>query len=111
MEVLTGPAAGMVGLIDNYDAETGTLEFDSARGLHPTAQIMDGDLYRIVEENPTRTVMVEIYNEHTADNPIADPLELSVQNSSVGGTQPAFTYTWTDGNDRWHSRTQRHDQP
>ncbi len=95
VEVLTGPAAGMVGLITGYNTD-GTLTFDSARGLHPTAQIMDGDMYRIVEENPTRTVMVEIYNEHTADNPIADPLEISVQNSSVGGTQPAFTYSWTD---------------
>ena len=94
VEVLTGPAAGMVGLITGYD-EDGTLTFDSARGLHPTAAITDGDLYRIVEENPTRTVMVEIYNEHTTDNPIADPLEISVQNSSVGGTQPPFTYPWT----------------
>ena len=73
MEVLTGPAAGMVGLIADYNPTTGTLEFDSARGLHPTADIMGGDLYRIVEENPTRTVMVEIYNEHTADNPIDEP--------------------------------------
>ena len=62
MEILTGPAAGQVGLIIKY-SDDGTLTFDPADGLHPDVAIATGDRYRIVEQNPTRTVELEILDD------------------------------------------------
>ena len=102
VEVLTGLAAGEVGLITKYDAG-GTISFDPARGLHPMGAIASGDLYRIVEENPNRTVMVKIYHDEAPpDDPATRDVDestkrvISVGNSGVGKSNP-FTYDWTSG--------------
>ena len=102
VEILTGPAAGMVGLIDSYEPTTGTLEFDSARGLHPTdptALIGAGAMYRIVEQNPTRTVVLEIED---SDGPQGDDGTNSdtfyVTVDSDGGDEPEkYTFQWDPG--------------
>ena len=95
VEVLTGPAAGMARSDYRVRSSNGTLTFDTADGLHPTATIAAGGEYRIVEENPTRTVALEIFHDDTeGPNVVKDPLEIEIENSGVGEPK-TFEYKWT----------------
>ena len=86
VEILTGLAAGQVGLIAEYDAD-GILTFDSARGLSPMMPTIDGDRYRIVEQHPTRTVVLEIQDSlgpRTAEDLPKSTVDVTVDSDGGG---------------------------
>ncbi len=107
LEVLSGPGAGKAGYIkahdrvdavpnthatgDNSRNAYGAITFDGTPGLSlATTDLADGTVFQIVEENPTRTVALEIYHDDVTDGA---PVVIGVQNSGVGESKD-FSYVW-----------------